>query len=157
LYAILAAAAMITSYIVPNLSFTTQLLAQGALIFMLLLGFFATIRSSDRIGEIYQQESARRSGIIEMEKATSSLQNKMNEVSELPGFFITRINTLRENIRFISPANNQEAYQLDRLFTKTIIDIELAISNFKMNEKAIEAHLANCERIYHQRKRIHSH
>jgi hypothetical protein len=92
-----------------------------------------------------------------MEKATSSLQNKMNEVSELPGFFITRINTLRENIRFISPANNQEAYQLDRLFTKTIIDIELAISNFKMNEKAIEAHLANCERIYHQRKRIHSH
>jgi hypothetical protein len=63
---------------------------------------------------------------------------------------------LEENLRFISPTNNPEAFELENSFAKTLSDIEFAISNFSMNEEAIASNLKTCDRIFNNRKQIHS-
>lgn len=156
LYAFLAIAAIIICNVVLDFAFSTQIIIHGVLIFLLLLGFIAAIHSSDKVREVYVQENKNRNGIVEMKSAMVSLKNKMVDLSGLPEYFTSRINTLDENIRFISPSNNQEAYALENLFVETINDIGFAISNFSMNEEAIESNLKKCERIYQNRKNIYS-
>ena len=156
MYAILAIAVMIISNVWLSIAFASQLVAQGVAVFLLLLGFIAAIRSSEKIKEVFVQQKDSRNGLIEMKKAISNLKDRMNTFSDLPEYFITRINTLEENMRYISPANNQEAYALESSFASTINDIAFATSNFSMNEEAIESNLKKCERIYQNRKQIHS-
>jgi hypothetical protein len=156
LYSFSAIAVMVICNRLFAYTFTTQLLIHGALIFLLLLGFIAAIHSSDKIKEVFVQENNNRSGIIEMKKAISNLKDKMNSFSDLPEYLTNRINTLEDNIRFISPSNNQEAYELERSFSNTINEIAYAISNLSMNEEAVESNLRKCERIYQNRKQIHS-
>jgi hypothetical protein len=156
LYVILAISAMVICNTTFDLIFSTQLIIHGALFFLLLLGLIAAIQTSDKIKEVFIQENANRNGIVEMREAIKQLKDKMIDASELPEYFICRINTFEDNIRFISPTNNEVAYELEHLFSNTINDISYAISNYSMNEKAIESNLKKCERIYQKRKQTQS-
>jgi hypothetical protein len=156
LYAILAIAVMIAGNRAYEWSFNLQLIIHCALVFLLILGFVASFTSSDKVREIYRQETFHRNGITEMKNAMRGLKDKMNDSSDLPESFTGRIQTLEENLRFISPANNNDAYELERQFANTINDIAFAISNFLMNEEAIESNLKKAEKIYQNRKSIYS-
>lgn len=156
LYSIFSIAGMIICNLFFEISFTSQLIVHGVLIFLLLLGIVAAINSSDKVKEVFIIENLNKNGIIEMKNAITGLTNKMNQTSELPDYFTSRINTLEENIRFISPSNIQEAFDLESSFVKIINDITYAISEFSMNEVTIESNLKKCERIFQNRKQIHS-
>lgn len=156
LYTIAAIAAMIIGNVTLDLVLSTQIIIHGILIFFLLLGFVATINSSDRVEKVYLQEMMNRNGINEMKSAIRSLKDKMNNSTELPEYFVNRINTLEENIRFISPSDNPEAFNLEQSLIETLSDISLSISHFSMNEESIENRLRRCEQLYQNRKNIYS-
>jgi len=156
LYALLAIATMVVCNLLLNLSFPVQLFVHGILIFLLLLGFIAVISVSNKTKEVFTQENTNRNGVTEMKKAITNLKNRMNDLSELPEYFSNRINTLEDNIRYLSPSNNLEAHELESSFTNTLRDIYLAIENFSMNEELINNNLKKCERIFQNRKQIHS-
>jgi hypothetical protein len=156
LYAVCAIAAMVISNTELHLIFSTQLIVHGVLIFLLLLGFVAAIHSSDKVKEVYEQETALRNGINEMKAAMRNLKNNANDLPEFPPNFQNRINTLEENLRFISPSNNHEAYNLEHSFVEIVNETGIAISNFSMNEERIESNLKKLERIYQDRKNIYS-
>lgn len=155
-YAITAIAVIILGNSVYEWRFSLQIIIHCSLIFLFLLGLIAALHSSDKVEEVYQQETFNRNGINEMKNSMRSLKDKMNDFPNLPENFINRINALEEDLRFISPANNQETSDMEHSFTKTISDISFAIPNFSMNEEAIESNLKKLERIYQNRKSIYS-
>jgi len=153
---LLAIATMVVCNLLLNLSFPVQLFVHGILIFLLLLGFIAVISVSNKTKEVFTQENTNRNGVTEMKKAITNLKNRMNDLSELPEYFSNRINTLEDNIRYLSPSNNLEAHELESSFTNTLRDIYLTIENFSINEELINNNLKKCERIFQNRKQIHS-
>jgi hypothetical protein len=156
LYAIFSIAAMVVCNVAYNLPFTAQLLIHGVLLFFLLLGILLSSRASEKVQEIYRQENFNRNGIIEMKKALTNLKDRMNDSAGLPENFIGKINSLEENLRFISPTENAEAHALEQQFITAINDIAFAVSNFSMNGERIEGNLKKAERIYQNRKNIYS-
>jgi hypothetical protein len=156
LYAIVAIIVMIVGNLVFQWSFSLQIIIHSILIFLLILGFVASITSSDKVKEVYKQETLNRSGIIEMKTAIRNLKDKINKTSNLPESFTTRVNALEESLRFISPANNNDAYELERTFTYTINEITFAVTNYSLNEQTIESNFKKAERIYQNRKSIYS-
>jgi hypothetical protein len=156
LYAIVAISAMIICNTLYDFNFFTQLIIHGALFFLLLVGFIILIQTSDKINEVFLHQNIDRKGLLHMKDTIRLLKDRMMDSPELPEYFINRVNILEDNIRFISPANNKEAYELERIFVEKINNIAYSISNFSMNEKSIESELNKCERIYQNRKHIHS-
>lgn len=156
LYNIGTIAVMILANVAYEWSFSLQLIIHGALFFMLLLGFAAAFYSSDKVDKIYGQETANRSEINEMKTAMRNLKERMSGLPGLPDYFINRINMLEENIRFISPANNQDAKEMEHTFIKTVNDIVFAAPNFSMNEEAILNNIKKLEIILQNRKQVYS-
>ena len=156
LYAIIAVAAMIISNIALDLVFSTQLIIHGILFFLLLLGFVAALHSSDKVNEVYAQETANGNGVNEMKSAMQGLKYIISNNSELPDYFLNRINELEKDLRFISPSNNPEANELEYSFIDTLNNISIEIYDFAMNEESIKSNLRKCEWIYQRRKNIYS-
>lgn len=91
-----------------------------------------------------------------MRTAMRQLKDKIVDLDGLPQPFLHRINALEENLRFISPSNNSEAYELEQSFVETTDSIKFAISDYSMNEERVESDLKKLERIYQYRKNINS-
>ena len=156
LYSFFAITAMVICNLILSFPLLVQLIIHGILLFFLLLGVYLSIKTSDKVGDVYLQEMANRSGINEMKVAVRKMKDKMNDIANLPEDFINRINTLEENLRFISPSDNEDAHDLEHSFSQTVGDITFSISNFSMNKEAIEGNLKKLERIYQNRKQIYS-
>jgi hypothetical protein len=151
-----AIAAMIMSRFVPEFIFTKQLIIHCILLFFLLLGMWFSNRTADKVKDVYISETQNRNGINEMKTAIQNLKNRMNNLSNFPENFIQRIDVLEENLRFISPSENNEAHSLEQQFISTVNDISFTFSDFSMNENAIENSLKKVERIFQNRKAIYS-
>lgn len=156
LYAIAAIAVMLVGNLACEWSFALQIIIHCVLLFFLILGLVASLHSGDKVQEVYQQETFNRNGINEMKTAIRDLKDKMNDLPNLPEYFIRKINTLEDSLRFISPTENAEAHGLEQQFIRVINDIAFAISNYSMNEEAIGSNLKKAERIYQIRKSIYS-
>jgi hypothetical protein len=156
LYAIAVIAVMILGNVVYEWAFSLQIILHGILFSLLLLGFAAAFHSSVNVEKVYKQETANCNEINEMKTAMRNLKDRMYDLPDLPEYFATRIKYIEENIRFISPANIPEAYELERMFTKIVIDIAFAISDFSTNEEAIKNNIKKLERIFQKRKQVYS-
>jgi hypothetical protein len=156
LYAIAAIAFMLCANLVYELSFTIQLIVHCILLFFLFLLVLLSGRSADKVAEVYQQETQKRNGISEMKKAMQALKDKISETAGLPTNFTQQVNGLEEGLRFISPTENSEAYDLERSFVETIDAIRFALQDYSLNAEQIENNLKKCERIYNNRKQLYS-
>jgi hypothetical protein len=155
-YAVAAIVTMLACNQVFDCSLASQILIHCVLIFFLILGFAASLHSSDKVQQVYQQETLNRNGVLEMKRAITNLKDKISDLPELPANFTDRVNTLEENLRFVSPTENTEAHSLEQQFVKIINDISFALPNYFMNEEAIKNNLKKVERIYQNRKSIYS-
>jgi hypothetical protein len=147
---------MLAANLKYDLSFTFQLIVHCGLLFFLFLWFLLSQHSADKVAEVYHEQTAQRSGILEMKRAMRNLKDKINDTAGLPESFVKQVTALEGNLRFISPTNSNEAYDLERQFVNIINDISYAISDFSMNESAIESNLKKVERIYNNRKSVYS-
>jgi uncharacterized protein YacL len=155
-YSFVAIAFMLVANLEYDLSFTFQLIVHCVLLFFLCLWLLLSRHSADKVAEVYHEQTANRSGILEMKTAMRNLKDKISDTAGLPDNFVKKITALEESLRFISPANSNEAYDLERQFVGIINDISYAISDFSMNETAIENNLKKVERIYQNRKSVYS-
>lgn len=156
LYTIGAIIVMLVGNVAYEWSFNLQVLIHCGLIFLLFLGIIASLHSSHKVSEVYQQETFSRNNINEMKTAIRLLKNKMNDLENIPINFTSRINTLEEGLRFMSPINNEEAYDLEHSFINILNDISSAMTDFSMGKTEIESNLVKIERIYQRRKNLYS-
>lgn len=155
-YAVLAIAVMILGNVVYDWSFTTQLLIQIGLLFILLLGMLGVLSASNKVHEVYIAQTASMSRVADMKNAVNSLKDKIYNTKDLPIKFTDRIAALEDNVRYLSPTDNRQAYELEQKFIDTIHTIEVALTNYSLNEEQIENNLNTCERIFQNRKQLYS-
>lgn len=155
-YVIAATLVMLGGNVAFDWSFSLQLIIQSSLFVLWLLGLIASLSVGDKVEEVHRLETRNRSGIEDMKKALQALKEKMSETGDLPDYFTRRILSLEEELRFISPANQQEAFALEQDFIQLINEISYAVSDFAMNENTIKQLAEKAERVYQKRKSIYS-
>lgn len=155
-YIIAAIGFMLVANVAFELTFSTQFLVHCGLLFFLFLWLLLSRHSADKVAEVYHEQTINRNGILEMKKAMVVLKDKMSETTDLPISFVQKVNSLEESLRFISPTENSEAHELENSFVKVIESIRFAIQNYSLNAEQIENNFKKCERIYQNRKNIHS-
>jgi hypothetical protein len=154
-YAIAAVIFMLATNLF-ELSFTFQFITHCVLLFFLFLGLLLSRHSADKVAEVYHEQTATRSGILEMKKAMLALKDKISDTAGLPDSFVRKVNSLEESLRYISPTDNGEAYELESSFVETIESIRFALQDYSLNAEQIESNLKKCERLYQNRKNIYS-
>ena len=155
-YAILTIAVMTVGNVVYELTFTTQLMIHLILLFFLTLGMLGVAFSSGKVKLVSEQETENRAGILEMKKAMQRLMDRLNEQHDIPEVITKRVNRIEENLRYLSPSNNQEASEAERSFVQIANDLTFAINDFSMNEERIESNLKKLESSYQKRKNNYS-
>jgi hypothetical protein len=155
-YLILAVSVMVIFNILNPVHFTTQLIIHGVLFFLLLLGFFMAFSSSDKVKQVYIEEKQNRERIDEMKKVTKELQIMVDAKSGIPSEIVSRINEIQENLRYLSPCNNSNAYELENQFVNEIRNLILCFIDNELNIEKINNKLKNCERTLKERKQIFS-
>lgn len=156
LYIALAIGAMIIFNTVKPIHFSNQILIHGALFFIVLLGLFLAFSSSDKVREVYNEEKQNRDRIDEMKRATKELQLKLDAMNNIPTEIITRINELQENLRYLSPSNNNDAVVLETKFLDNVKSLHYCFSDSTINMEAVISNIKNCERTYKERKQVFS-
>lgn len=155
LYSVLAIAAMIVAGVVFDWNFEVQLIIQGVLLFLLLLGFVAVANSSDKVAKVFEEQEALKSGVLKIKDAVSKLLEE-SIATGLPEDVVSQVSDLNDEIRYISPSNNPEAAELEAQLLSAVSKIRSEISNYRLNEKNISEDLSAAKRICKKRKSVYS-
>ena len=156
IYAFAAIGVMLCANIFFSWFFVLQFVIQATLIFLLILGMIAVLSAADRVGEVPISENSIRSGVSEMKQVINNLKIQISTLPDLPENLVHRINSLNENLRYISPANTIEAREIENLFCQEANNMLIVISNYKYNTTTIENHLKKMEMLYQNRKSVYS-
>ncbi len=155
-YIIVAVGVMVVFNTVIPIQFTNQIIIHGVLLFLILLGFFMAFSSSDKVSEVYVQEKQNRDRVDEMKKATKEVQKKTDQMKNIPIDTINKLNELQENLRFISPCNNSNAYELEAKFVGEMKVLSDCFFDIPLNLEKINENIQNCNRILKERKQVFS-
>jgi hypothetical protein len=155
-YMILAIAVMVFFNVITSTDFGTQILVHAILLFLVSLGLYFAFSSAQKVHDVFKQEKILLSRIDEMRNATKEVQRKVDKIKDLNVDVVVKLSELQENLRFISPCNNQKAVELE---TNFLIEMRNLNDNFSITpfdyDKITES-LENCERTYLERKQIYS-
>jgi chromate transporter len=93
------------------------LLVHAALLVILVLGLLASMSVADVVGEVYEEQQQQRAGVDDMRRAMRKLKTKVDCCMEpITPEHKGRIEELAENLRFITPANVNEAFEMEQEF-----------------------------------------
>lgn len=154
IYSLLAITTIICSYAF-ELTFSLQIIIHLSLLALLILGFSAVFHSSDKVESVYKEEKEARQPIKEMKAAFDHTKEALENVNTLNPYK-TRLDAIEENLRYLSPCNNQEARILEKHFFDMINKTNTIISSNPTDQEKIMAHLNKIEQIIKKRKSIYS-
>jgi hypothetical protein len=137
-------------------SFFNLVLIHALLLFMLMIGLLLAFSSSDKVNEVYEEQKQNRARIDEMKRELKELQIKLDNLKNVPDEIITRINELNDNLRYLSPSNNDEALFLENKFVTEVRTLSSCFSDSTLNLELILKNIKNCERIFKERKNVFS-
>ncbi len=155
-YTLLAVGAMVVFNSVKPIHFSNQIIIQGILFFFLLLGYFLAFSSSDKVREVYVEEIQNRDRFDEMKKATKEIQLKIDQMKNIPTDIVNKLNDLQENLRFLSPCNNSNAYELEAKFVEEMRALNGCFFDIPLNIDKINENIQNCNRTLKERKQVFS-
>ncbi len=155
-YMVLAIGAMLVFNSVKPIHFTNQIIIQGVLFFLLLLGFFMAFSSSVKVLDVYVEEKQNRDRVDEMKRATKEVQLKIDQMKDIPTDIVNKLNDLKENLRFLSPCNNSNAYELEAKFVEEMRALNGCFFDIPLNIDKINDNIQNCNRTLKERKQVFS-
>lgn len=155
-YAIAAIAAMFFfNYGTPT-NISIQVIVHLVLFFLLSLGLFSAVSSAQKTQAIYAEEKQVRSGLDDMKKATKGVQLKLDQMKGIPKDIINEMNSLQENLRYLSPCDNPEAFELESSFLLQMKAIQDSLFNNPIDNERLMEMIESCHRIYQERKQLFS-
>lgn len=154
IYIVLSVSVLCLFGILNSISFTTQLLIHLSLFFFLLVGWLISFSSSTKTSAIYVNEKYSRMKINEMRKALAELKFKLEKNGDIPLGIINRIEKMHDDLRFLSPSNNNTAMVLEDKFIQEVKMVTKNFSDNPSNIQIIASNLIDFERIYEERKQI---
>jgi len=112
--------------------------------------------ASEKVHEVYLEEKDIHNRVENINITTNEIQSKLKQMKDIPVELSTRINTLKENLRFISPSNNNDAFELETKFLNELKAIQERLFDIPLNNDKIIENIQNCERFFKERKQIFS-
>lgn len=155
LYDVLAVGAMIT-FACLFIPFKIQLVVQLGLLLLVLFGLLLASRSAARAQSVWADGQNRQVGRENMREAMQELKNAADMSENVPQPVKDEIALLCEEIRYIAPANTQQALELEDQFVDAVRQVQFALYDYNMNQEMISTQLSNCKRFIQQRKSIYS-
>lgn len=152
LYLIGAIVGMVVMHL-THLSFSIQIIVQGALILMLLFGFSFSVLANRKAHQVADQHRAERSGLEQMKTATSRFEIRASTTTQ-PAAVNKLIDEIKENIRYMTPSPDEMAKELEREFVASMDEASRLISQSGLAPEAddIIGRLNACNVILKQRK-----
>ncbi len=154
LYMIGTIAVMIICNYGRQIDINSQIIIHGILFFLLFLGLFFSVSGSNKVQEVYNEERQILNRLEEMKKATKQVQIKLDSMNNIPPEIISKMTALQENLRYLSPCNNQDAYLLESNFLQEVDKVKNSLLDFPINHERIIENIQKCEIIYKERKHI---
>lgn len=139
-----------------NWSFWVQLFLHGVAIVVLIGGFALVSMSASNIGKVHEQQSVERSGVDKMRREAKGLHYDMLDKGTIPAELSQRVAQLVEDMRFISPANSEDARDLEQRFVDIVGRARLMVSSFTLNHEELAAEISKAERTLKDRKATYS-
>lgn len=155
LYSIFAVLLMIYCNYINQIHFDAQIIFHGVLIFLLLLGFYYSFSSSEKVGVVYHEENNNRVGIDEIRKEFAHVMELINRVT-IPATEKDRITLFNENLRYVSPTNSHEAKDKEKCLLIEIKSLRSTLTTDIADIDKIKSILDRCDFIYNQRKQVFS-
>jgi len=156
LYVVISIGCMIYFNSIRPIEFMNQIIVYSIINFLLLLGVFMGFSSSEKVQEVFTEEKQNRDRLDDMKKATKGLQLKLDAMNNVPMEIINRINELQENLRYLSPSNNNDAIVLEGKFVEELSILSNSFDDSPINMEKVISNIKNCERTYKERKQVFS-
>lgn len=137
--------------------FGTQLIVQGVLLMVLLLGLLAMTQSTSQAREVYHEEQAVKRPVVELRRLAEDLRMTVDTTTGLPVAVADRMKELASDMRFLSPANTEEARETDTRIATTISDLNYAAADYRLNADRIDQLLRVLQALIQRRKKQYSH
>ncbi|MBR5595146.1 MAG: hypothetical protein IKW47_02500 [Alistipes sp.] len=137
-------------------TFAVQLFAHSIAIVVLIAGYALVAHSANNIGNVTNQQSIVRSGVDMMRREAKSLHYDMLDKGDIPAELSQRVAQLVEDMRFISPANSEDARILEQRFVEIVSRARVMVSSFTLNHEELAMELSKAERTLKDRKATYS-
>ena len=151
-YVTLSITLMITFYFINSLSYHDQLIINVCIFLLYIFGCLKVYAVSEKTNEIYFEEKKNRSGIEEMLKVTKRFESKLSENKELPQIYLQTISSILENIRYLSPSNNDESYALQKDYIEKVNQVNNSLYSKEYDLALLGEKISAIERVFRERK-----
>lgn len=138
--------------IIYQVDFSYQLMGQLVVLFILMIGRFATLHAGEKVQQIYHKEQAIKEGKMSLKAIMDDFSDDIATVKSIEPIAKEKICSMRESMRFISPSANPEAKRFDHQFTQTIDELRVLMRDATTNRDKIIEKLEHLERILSRRK-----
>jgi|SRR5665647_386948 len=156
LYTLSAIGMMVIFFIVRPADFSSQIIIQAILFFLLLLGMYSAATSSEKVVERYLEERQILGCVEDLKKVMIEVIFKLDQLKNIPADIRAGVTALQDDLRFISPCNNQDAYDLETNLLNEIKAVKNSLFEYPLNSDSIIERIQNCQRICIARKKIYS-
>lgn len=137
-------------------SFSVQLFAHSIAIVGLIAGYALVAHSANNIGNVTSQQSIAKSCVDMMRREAKSLHYDMLDKGDIPAELSQRVAQLVDDMRFIAPANSEDARLLEQRFVDIISRARVMVSSFTLNHEELAMELSKAERTLKDRKATYS-
>lgn len=135
-----------------QIAFKYQLMGHLIVLFLLLLGRYATLHSGDKVQHIYAKEQHKVSGKLSLINAMGDLMEEVARVKDLAETDRQRLSEIHEGMRYISPSTSVEAKRYDDQISLAIEELTLLMKDVTLNKYKIAEEIDHLQRSISRRK-----
>ena len=133
-----------------------RLFLQGAALVVLIVGYALMAHSASNIGKVDEQQRVDIAGVDKMRREIRGLYNDVLDNGTVPQDIIANITLISEELRFVSPSNNEEAKELERQFVDIVGRARMMTLSPTIDCDALAKVIARAMRTMKERKSIYS-
>jgi hypothetical protein len=141
---------------IREIEFSGQILIHSILVFILLCGSMLSKNISDKVSEVYIVESINRSRVDEIKRSLKDIKFKLKEIKDVPPEIIFSIDHLYENMRYISPNNSIESFEIETKLLEHIKNTKDCFLTVDLNWDVIINSIRKCEMTQKELKIVYS-
>lgn len=156
LYILMAIGVMVTYIQIKTVDVNSQIIIQSILFFLLLFGLYYATSSSGKVELIYTEEKQNVSRLEDLKKAMIEVLDQLDQLKNAPTDLRLAMTWLQEDLRYVSPCNTQDAYDLEINFLNEIKAVKDGLFEYPLNSDRIIERIQNCQKICNARKKIYS-
>ncbi len=156
IYSLVAIGAMLVFGLAIHLDLASQILIHGILLFLMTLGMWGAYSTVKKVEGVYQKQTEERQQMDEIKRNIGIVKAKLEKRKDTPVPIMNGIKNLQEDIRFISPANASEAFDLEIRILAEIKMINRGLDEEPVDFEKMQETIQNCSRLFLERKQIYS-